>query len=139
MTPFETAEKFFHACESLEGWEGCQGFAAGDATFTGQCEPIADITTLEGYCEWMKGFGTVTAKGCSYDLHTSAWDAANSTAIFFATFHGTHVGDGGPVSPTNKSTASHYVYVVKMNDEGKVAAMTKVWNAPWAMAELGWM
>lgn len=138
MSAFETATKFFHACESLEGWEGCQQYATADATFVGQCEPLVDITSAEGYCEWMKGFGTVTAKGCSYDLHTAAWDEASNTATFFATFHGTHVGDGGPVPPTNQSTASHYVYVIAMNDEGKVAGLTKIWNAPWAMRELGW-
>jgi len=26
-----------------------------------------------------------------------------------------------------------------MNGDDKVARMTKVWNAPWAMKELGWM
>ena len=57
---------------------------------------------------------------------------------FFATFRGTHVGDGGPVEPTQQQTNSEYVYVVGMNEEGKVANMCKIWNAPWALAELGW-
>jgi len=26
-----------------------------------------------------------------------------------------------------------------MNDEGKIESMTKIWNAPWALRELGWM
>jgi len=34
---------------------------------------------------------------------------------------------------------SDYVYAIKMNADNKVASMTKVWNAPWAMKELGWM
>lgn len=138
MTTFEIAEKFFHACESLEGWEGCKRYVADGAPFTGQCEPLVDIDSVEGYCEWMKGFGSVTAKGCSYDVHSAAWDENQSSAIFFATFHGTHVGEGGPVPPTNQTTASHYVYVVTMNSAGKVASLTKIWNAPWAMRELGW-
>jgi hypothetical protein len=29
--------------------------------------------------------------------------------------------------------------VLTMNDQNKVARMVKVWNAPWAMKELGWM
>jgi hypothetical protein len=29
--------------------------------------------------------------------------------------------------------------VLDMNDEGKIRSMQKVWNAPWAMRELGWM
>jgi len=29
--------------------------------------------------------------------------------------------------------------VLKMNAEGKLVHMTKVWNAPWALGELGWV
>ena len=60
-------------------------------------------------------------------------------AVFFATYHAKHTGDGGPVPPTNKETNSHYVYVLTMNEDDKVERMTKVWNAPWAMKELGWI
>ncbi len=49
-----------------------------------------DIKDLKGYTEWMKGFGTGVTPGCSYDLHSASWDEGNRTAIFFATFHGTH-------------------------------------------------
>ena len=73
------------------------------------------------------------------DLHTSAYDDANATAIYFATFTGSHVGDGGPVPPTGKETNAHYVYVLKMNGDEKVVSMQKVWNAPWTMNELGWI
>ena len=135
---FEQASKFFHACEAPQGWDGCQAYVAQGAEFSAQSEPIADITTVQAYCDWMHAFGTVTAKGCSYTLHTSAWDEANRRATFFATFHGTHVGDGGPVAPTGKSTNSHYVYVLVMDADDKVSHMTKIWNAPWAMTELGW-
>lgn len=107
--------------------------------FSAQCEPIADITTVEGYCEWMKGFGTVTAPGATYDLHSASFDEGTNTAVFTATFHATHSGDGGPVPPTGKSTDTDYVYVLKMDADDKVSHMTKIWNAPWAMRELGWM
>ena len=139
MTPFETASAFFHACESLEGWAGCSQYAADNAGFTAQSEPLVDVNTLEGYCEWMAGLGSVPLNGCGYTLHASAYDEANSTAIFFATFNGTHVGEGGPVPATQQSTSSHYVYCVEMNAEGKISRMTKIWNAPWALKELGWM
>jgi len=139
MSAFDNATKFFHACESLEGWEGCKQYVAADAPFSAQSEPLVDIKTVQGYTDWMMGFGTVTAKGCSYDLHASAYDEKNQTALFFATFTGTHVGDGGPVPPTNKTTNSHYVYALTMNGDDKVTRMTKVWNAPWALTELGWM
>ena len=139
MSAFENATKFFHACESLEGWEECQKYTADGATFVAQSEPLVDISTVKDYVDWMTGFGSVTAAGCSYDVHVAAYDEDNATAIFFATFTGKHVGDGGPVPPTNKETNSHYVYVLHMNDDNKIDAMQKVWNAPWAMGELGWM
>lgn len=61
MSAFENARSFFEACETCQGWEGCKAYAAEGATFSAQSEPLADMTTLQAYCEWMKGLGTVTA------------------------------------------------------------------------------
>ncbi len=138
MTSFENAQKFFHNCESLGGWEACKDYVAENATFGGQCEPLVEMKTVEEYVGWMAGFGTL-APGCSYDLHASSYDETTNTALFFATYKATHTGEGGPVPPTNKTTHAHYVYSLKMNDEGKVASMIKIWNAPWTLRELGWM
>jgi len=139
MTPFNIATKFFHACEGLQGWEGCSQFVADGASFEAQCEPIADINTVEAYCDWMAGLGAGPLAGCSYELHTSAYDEDSATAIFFATFTASHVGEGGPVPATNQETNAHYVYVLKMDADNKVSKMTKVWNAPWTLNELGWV
>ena len=138
MSGYDIAKQFFEACETGLGWEGCQSFVAADASFAAQSEPIADIASVEGYTEWMKQMGNETLRGASYTLHASAWDEANQCALFFATFHATHVGEGGPVPATNKSTNTDYVYALKMNDEDLVESMTKIWNAPWALNELGW-
>jgi len=51
MTAFETATKFFTACEAPEGWAGCQPYVANGATFTAQSEPLAEIHTVEACCE----------------------------------------------------------------------------------------
>lgn len=139
MTTPENATKFFHACESGKGWDECSQYVAPGATFSAQSEPLVDIKSVEDYVNWMAGLATVIAPGCSYELHSSAYDDDSKSAIFFATFTGTHSGEGGPVPPTNKETNSQYVYVLNMNDEGKIRRMIKVWNAPWAMRELGWM
>ena len=139
MSGFENAKKFFDACEAPEGWSGCREYVAEGATFFAQSEPLADVNTVEAYCEWMAGFATVTAPGASYDLHTSSFDETNNTAVFFATYHAKHTGEGGPVPPTGKETHSHYVYAITMNEDDKVEKMVKIWNAPWAMNELGWM
>jgi hypothetical protein len=138
MPAFETATNFFHACESLQGWEGCKQYVALGARFSAQSEPLVEIDTVEGYANWMAGFGNGVVPGCGYTLHSSSYDEATRTAIFFATFTGTHTGDGGPVSPTNKQTNSEYVYALTLNDDNLISSMVKVWNAPWAINELGW-
>lgn len=138
MSAFENATKFFHACETLEGWDGCKGYVAPGATFYAQSEPLTDIDSVEAYCEWMAGLGKGPLNGCSYKLHSSSYDEANRTATFVATLTATHVGEGGPVPPTNQKTNADYVYALTMNDDGKVAKMRKVWNAPWTLKELGW-
>ena len=139
MNCFENAKKFFQTAESLAGWEACKNLVAENAGFAAQCEPLSEINTVKDYVDWLTGFGTVTAPGAKYELHASAYDEANKCALFFATYTATHTGEGAPVPPTNKTTNTDYVYAIKMNDEGKVASMTKIWNAPWAMRELGWM
>lgn len=139
MKAFENAKSFFHNCESAKGWEACKNYAIDNATFDAQSEPLAEVTKLKDYVNWMEGLGTITMPGCSYRVHASAYDENNNTAIFFATFTGTHSGEGGPIPPSNKTTNSEYVYAIKMNSEDKVESMTKIWNSSWALRELGWM
>ncbi len=138
MSAQDNAKRFFEACETAQGWAGCKPYVADGATFEAQSEPLTNVTTVEAYCEWMRAFGTITAPGAEYELHAESFDASSNQAMFFATYHARHTGDGGPVPPTQKQTHSHYVYVVQMDDNDLVTHMTKVWNAPWAMRELGW-
>jgi predicted ester cyclase len=72
-----------------------------------------------------------------YDLKSFATDEARRNVCAYATFHATHTGQGGPCPPTGKSTSTDYVYVMQF-DGDRIRHMTKIWNAPWAMRELGW-
>lgn len=139
MNSFDVAIQFFEACEAPLGWEGCKQYLQEGALFSAQSEPLVEISSVQAYCDWMHGFGTVISPEGSYELHSSSYDESSNTAIFFATYHGKHTAEGGPVPPTNKETHTDYVYIIKMGDDSKVSEMTKVWNAPWAMKELGWM
>jgi steroid delta-isomerase-like uncharacterized protein len=132
----ETALRFFEACETGEGWEGCRAFCAEDATFAAQAEPLADVRTLKDYAEWMKGLLGLMPDG-RYEVRSFATDAERHNVCAYAVFSGTHTGDGGPVPPTGKSTSSDYVYVMEFAD-GKIRHMTKIWNAGLAMRDLGW-
>jgi hypothetical protein len=87
----------------------------------------------------MAAFGGVTAPGATYDLHTASYDEETNQAVFFATYHAKHTGEGGPVPPTHQETHSHYVHILTMSKNDKVEKMIKVWNATWAMKDLGWM
>ena len=87
----------------------------------------------------MKGLVSGLLADGHYTLHTSSWDAGANAAAFAATFHGKHTGDGGPVPPTNKTVNGDYVYVVKMNADGMVSDLTKIWNDGHSLAQLGWV
>ena len=85
------------------------------------------MTTVKEYVDWCEGFGKI-CPGATFTVKFKTFDEATSTAIFVCTYHATHTGEGGPVEPTNKSTDSDYVYMLKFNDEDKVESMHKTWN-----------
>jgi len=43
MSAFDNATSFFHACESLKGWDGCKQYVGADAPFSAQSEPLVDV------------------------------------------------------------------------------------------------
>ncbi len=132
----DTAERFFDACETGKGWEVCRQFCHPDATFSAQAGALADIDTLEGYTEWMKGLLVPVPDG-RYDLRFFAVDQAHNNVAAYAVFHGTHTGSGGPVPPTGKAVEADYVYVMDFSD-GRIRHMTKIWNDGVSLAQLGW-
>jgi predicted ester cyclase len=135
-TMTDVAGKFFELCEAGKGWDACQACCTPDASFSAQAEPLAGVTTLQGYADWMKGLLGFMPDG-HYQLHSFAADEQRKNVVAYATFFATHSGQGGPCPPTGKSTKSDYVYIMQF-DGDRIRHMTKVWNAGWAMRELGW-
>jgi predicted ester cyclase len=88
------AKQFFDACESGKGWEGCKAYCHPGATFSAQTGALASISTLEGYCDWMKNLFTPTPDG-RYELKFFAADEEQNSVAAFAVFHGTQTGPGG--------------------------------------------
>ncbi|MFC7737993.1 ester cyclase [Roseomonas sp. GCM10028921] len=131
-----TAQAFLEACESGGGWQGCVAYCHPDASFACQADALADIRTLQAYTEWMKRLLGFMPDG-RYTLKSFAADEARRNVVAFATFHGTHTGEGGPMPPTGKHTDTDYVYVMDFDGE-KIRHMTKVWNDGRAIRELGW-
>ena len=132
----ETARAFFDACETGKGWAACSAYCQPNASFTAQAEPLTDLRTLEQYTEWMKGM-LVVLPDASYAVKSFATDPERNNVCAYGVFSGTHTGEGGPVPPTGKSTSTDYVYVMEFED-GKISHLTKIWNAGWAMRDLGW-
>lgn len=132
----DMAEKFFDACETGKGWAGCESYCHPGATFSCQSGALADVDTLEGYTEWMKGLLTPVPDG-RYELRSFAVDDSRNNVTAFAVFHGTNTGEGGPVPPTGNKVAADYVYVMDF-DDGRIRHMTKVWNDGISLQQLGW-
>jgi predicted ester cyclase len=132
----EIAKRFFEACETGKGWEGCKAFCTSNATFSAQAEPLANMKTLAEYTEWMKGLLTILPNG-RYEVKAFATDDQRKSVSAFGIFSGTHTGQGGPVPPTGKNVATDYVYVMEFGGD-KIRHMTKIWNAGLALKALGW-
>ena len=133
----DIAHEFFVACEAGKGWNGCKAFCRPGATFSAQAEPLMGIETLEQYSDWMKGLLAILPDG-KYEVRSFAVDGERKNVCAWGVFTGTHTGEGGPTPPTGRRlTGSDYVYVMEF-DGDKIKHMTKIWNAGWAMKELGW-
>lgn len=132
----DQARLFFDACETGKGWENCQHYCLPEATFSAQTGALADVVTLEGYCEWMKNLLTPIPDG-HYELKFFAEDEGRNSVAAFAVFHGTQTGPGGPVEPTGKSIAADYVYAMEF-EGNRIRHMTKIWNDSVSLQQLGW-
>jgi predicted ester cyclase len=133
----ETAERFFDACETGQGWEACSQYCHPDASFSGQADALAGIDTLQAYTDWMKGLLTPVPDG-RYEIRSFAVDSERNNAIAYGIFRGTHTGDGGPVPPTGRAVEADYVYVMEF-DGARIRHMTKIWNDVASLRQLGWM
>lgn len=131
----QTAHAFFDACETGKGWAACEAYCTSDATFSAQADALGEVTTLEGYAEWMKGLLVPIPDG-HYELKAFSADEERGVVTAFAVFHGTHSVDG-PVPATGKTAASDYVYAMAF-DGDKIKHMTKIWNDGVALKQLGW-
>jgi hypothetical protein len=135
-TNFETAKQFFEACETGQGWEACKEYCHSDATFSSQTTVLADMSSLDAYCEWMKNLLTPIPDG-HYELKFFGIDEGNNSVAAFAVFHGTQTGPGGPGEPTGNSIAADYVYHMVFEGD-RIKHMVKIWNDTISLQQLGW-
>ena len=108
----KTAERFFDACETGKGWDGCQPYCHAGATFSAQAGALTGVDTLQAYTDWMKGLFTPVPDG-QYEVRFFAVDEDRNNVAAYGVFRGTHTGEGGPVPPTGKRVEADYVYVMQ--------------------------
>ena len=135
-TNLTTANQFFEACETGKGWEGCKSYCHPEASFSSQTTVLAEISTLEDYCEWMRNLFTPIPDG-RYELKFIAEDEARNSVAAYAVFHGTQTGEGGPVPATGNSIDADYVYHMEF-DGNSIKHITKIWNDTVSLQQLGW-
>lgn len=135
-TIMSVAKAFFEACETGGGWDACEQFCTPDASFAAQSDALSNVTTLQGYTDWMKGLLTFIPDG-SYEVKSFATDEERQNVTIYGIFTGTHTGEGGPCAPTGKRTTTDYVYSMSFSGD-RISHMTKIWNDAWAVRELGW-
>ena len=136
MSMTETARSFFEACETGKGWAECAQYCHDGATFSCQADALAEITTLEGYTNWMQGLLTPVPDG-HYELRSFSADEERDVVTAFAIFKGTQTGPGPVDPPTGKSVAADYVYAMEF-DGARIRHMTKIWNDAHSLRALGW-
>ncbi|MCP5180674.1 MAG: nuclear transport factor 2 family protein [Pseudomonadales bacterium] len=136
MSNLDQARRFFDACETGKGWEGCKAWCHPDATFDSQTAALAGINTLEAYCNWMQNLFT-PLPDARYELKFMGEDADRDSVAAYAVIHATQSGPGGPVPPTGRTIAADYVYNMVF-DGGRIRHMTKIWNDAHSMQQMGW-
>ncbi|MEM1161638.1 MAG: ester cyclase [Pseudomonadota bacterium] len=132
----DTAVGFVEACDSGKGWAACAEYCTPNASFSAQCEVLEGVDTVEGYCAWMADLLQKLPDG-RIEMKSLGVDEARGHVTLFSVFKGTHTGAAGPVPPTGRSTAADYVYAMEFRG-GRLSHLTKIWNAPWTLRELGW-
>lgn len=133
----DTAERFFDACETGKGWEGCEQYCHPSATFKAQADALAGIDKLQAYTEWMKDLFT-PLPDAQYEVRSFAVDETRNNVAAYGVFRGTHTGEGGPVPPTGKRIEADYVYVMQFEGD-KIRHMTKIWNDAISLKQIGWV
>lgn len=136
MSISNTAKDFFDACEAGKGWDACRGWCNEGASFSCQADALAEVTTVEGYVEWMKGMLT-PVPDMYPEIKSFATDDERNSVTVYAIVHGTQTGEGGPVPPTGDTISADYVYVMEFEGE-KIRHMTKIWNDGYSLRQLGW-
>ena len=131
------ATSFHHACMTGKGWQECQQYCNGDATFTHEGELFADIHTLEAYAAFVENvFKPIP--DFRHEVLSVGIDERQQRVLIHYLIRGTHTGEGLAVPPTGKSMESYCVLILYFENE-RIRHAAKVWNDHEMMKQAGWV
>lgn len=138
MMVLDNALGFFHACESAQGWAGCQAYVAENATFHSAALSYAEMGTLKDYCEQIRQVFTTVFAGSTYELAAHAYDADSGKVLLQGTSYARHTGEGGPVPANEQQATIPFAYVMTMDADNRIAHLEKIYDEVSGRRQLGW-
>ena len=127
---------FLHACDTGRGWEGCAEFCNPDATFVAQCNQLRGVEALSVYCDWVRDL-LKALPDSKYQIKSLGVDDVRNNVTIFSVLTGTNTVAFGSLPPTGRTFSADYVYALEFEDQ-RISHLTKIWNDPWTLQELGW-
>ena len=122
MDNLTTAGAFFEACDYGKGWSGCKSYCHYDASFETEAETLAEIDTLDTYCDWMVEALAMFDETVEIEVRSEAYDVKKDIALIYAEIRGNVI-----IGPELMFMKTDYVYAINFNGE-KISHITKIWE-----------
>ena len=88
MDNLTTAGAFFEACDYGKGWSSCRSYCHDNASFETAAETLAEIDTLDTYCDWMVEALAMFDETVEVEVKSEAYDVKKDIALIYADIRG---------------------------------------------------
>ena len=122
MDNLTTAGAFFEACDYGKGWSGCRSYCHDNASFETAAETLAEIDTLDTYCDWMVEALAMFDETVEVEVKSEAYDVKKDIALIYAEIRGNVI-----IGPEPMFMKTDYVYAINFNGK-KISHVTKIWE-----------
>ena len=122
MDNLTTARAFFEACDYGKGWAGCRSYCHENASFETEAETLAEINTLDTYCDWMVEALAMFDATVEVEVKSEAYDVKKDIALIYAEIRGNVI-----IGPEPMFMKTDYVYAINFNGK-KISHITKIWE-----------
>ena len=122
MDNLTRARAFFEACDYGKGWSVCKSYCHDDASFETEAETLAEIDTLDTYCDWMVEALAMFDETVEIEVKSEAYDVKKDIALIYAEIRGNVI-----IGPEPMFMKTDYVYVINFNGK-KISHVTKIWE-----------